>query len=208
MNKISEIQFTHLPKKVQLKKTTSEQKEVVSRYDVMKMYSDSKTAEIRSGINISEDKKAFKELIEYNTLIRQKPKKITLDRNPIFMCDIPYQPNSFYRMIGEGGYRDFLETGTVRPKQNTKENYSVIYFEKGRANNLYSGGSEYIVESQAKRIEEGDAHYPKADMLEKDKDTFRIWHRTQSGSYEIVYDTMNDVLSRHKDFRFSESSVA
>ncbi len=208
MNEISEIQFTHLPKKVQLKKKTSEQKEVVSRYDAMKMYSDSKTAEISSGINISEDIKAFKELIEYNTLIRQKSKKITLARNPVFMCDIPYQPKSFYRMIGEGGYRDFLETGTLRPKQNTKENYSVIYFEKGHANNIYSGGSEYIVESQAKRIEEGEGHYPKADMLEKDKDTFRIWHRTTNGSYEIVYDTMNDVLSRHKDFRFSESSVA
>lgn len=204
MNEINEIHFPYLPKKVQLKKQTAEQKETVANSSALKMYSDSKTAEIRSAINIS-DKQELKKLVEYNNSIRQKPKRLTLDRNPIFQSDIPYQPNSFYRMIGEGGYKDFLETGTIRAKQGTKQNYSEIYFQKGLANNIYAskGGCQYIVESRSRRIEESEAHYPRTKMLEKGKDTFRIWHRTPNGSYEIAYDTMGDVISRHKDFRYS-----
>ena len=201
---LSKIQPQPLDKKAVESSSPSKSRQINS--DALKIYSDAKSAEIKSGMKFA-DKKALESLVKYNVEIRQKPKRLTLDRNPLFQCDIPYQPDSFYRMIGEGGYQDFLETGTIRAKQGTKQNYPEIYFEKGRANNIYAskGGSQYIVESRSKRIEESEAHYPRTEMLEKAKDTFRIWHRTSNGGYEIVYDTMGDVISRNRDFRYRES---
>ena len=63
MNEINEIHFPHLPKKVEIKKQTAERKETVSDYSALKMYSDSKTAEISSAINIS-DKQELEKLVE------------------------------------------------------------------------------------------------------------------------------------------------
>ena len=210
MEEIRSINFkpsASYPKNTQ---ETSQKGEIVPLSDAeIKMYSKAKTSEIISKIKL-DDLKQLEQIKEYNKQIRQKPKTLSLDRNPLFQCDIPYQPNSFYRMIGEEGYQDFLNTDIIRPKQNTKQDYQEIYFEKGRANNINErkGGCIYILETNSKRVRESENHYPSADMLEKDKDSFRIWHRTPSGSYEIVYDTMGDVISRNPSFRFEEVDAA
>ena len=192
------------------KPETSQKREIVPFNELAdKKFSNAKAAEMLTKIKL-DDKKELEKIQKYNLQIRQKPKVLSLDRNPLFLCDIPYQPNSFYRMIGEEGYQDFLNTGIIRPKQDTKQDYPEIYFEKGRANNIYARkrGCMYILETNSKRVRESEGHYPCADMLEREKDPFRIWHRTESGGYEIVYDTMCDVISRNSGFRFAETEVA
>ncbi len=199
----------YYPRKAKTKKAPLIRKDIVESDLGMKKFSSSKTSELRAKM-LLDDRRKLEAIWKYNYELRKPPERITLDRNPVFESNIPYQPNSYYRMIGENGFQDFLMTGLIRPKQNTKENYSEIYFEKGRANNIYSrnGGAMYILESSSKRIQEGEAHYPKADMLEKDKDPFRIWHRLPSGDYEIVYDTMNDIISRNPEFRYKVNDDA
>ena len=119
-------------------------------------------------------------------------------RNPIWKCDIPCREECFYRTLGEAGYKDFLQTGKIRPKQNTKANYNKTYFEKGHINRIYAmrnGGGNYIVETNSPKIICNSSEYPHTDMLDKTTDSFRIWHRLEDMSetphYEIVYDSMN-----------------
>lgn len=127
-----------------------------------------------------------------------KKTAINLARNPMFNCDIPYNQEHFYRTIGNDGYKDFLETGIIRAKQNTKFNYQKIYFEKGYVNSIYTkkGGSEYIVESNSSKIKiTQDGAYPSCESLNSKTDSFRIWHRLAQDkngipSYEIIFDSL------------------
>lgn len=167
---------------------------------------DSSSAALRSRYEAEQlikDKNELEKINQYNEQIRKPSEHVRLERNPLYQCDIPYQPQSFYRMLGQGGFDDMLTSGIIRPKQNTKENYSMIYLEQGRANNIYArrGGGEYILESSSSKIIQGDGSYPHTETLDPKSDPIRIWHKTQDG-YEIVYDTMNDVISRHPDFRY------
>lgn len=123
--------------------------------------------------------------------------KVSLARNPVWKCDIPCKDEYFYRTLGDGGYQDFLESGKIRPKQNTKVNYETTYFEKGHVNQIYAmrgGGGNYIVETNSPRMIIQNGSYPHVDELDKASDSFRIWHRVGDNNgtphYEIVYDSM------------------
>ncbi len=108
-------------------------------------------------------------------------------------------------MIGESGFKDIEETGLIRPKQNTKQDYQYTYFQKGSANSLYAkrGGGMYILEvPPCGKIVESECYYPRAETLDASTTPHRIWHRTEDGSYEIVKDSINDIITRNPDFRF------
>lgn len=157
---------------------------------------------------VKSDKDALSEINSYGKKIREKEEsgKVSLSRNPLWDCDIPYQENNYYRMIGEGGYSDIKENGIIRAKQNTKQNYCRSYFEKGRANSIYSrkGGANYILEipSDCKNIINEPNSYPAMEPVKSDEIKFRIWHLTDDKHYEIVSDTINDVITRHPEYRF------
>lgn len=130
-------------------------------------------------------------------VVQTAKQKVSLARNPVWKCDIPCKKDYFYRTIGDGGYQDFLETGKIRPKQNTKVNYKRAYFEKGHVNQIYAGkhgGGNYIVETNSPKIICNSVEYPHVDMLDKTSDCFRIWRRVGdidgTPHYEIIYDGM------------------
>ncbi len=154
---------------------------------------------------VNSDKDTLQGILKYGSAIREKSGKITLDRNPLWDCDIPYQKNNYYRMIGDGGYNDIVENGVIRPKQDTKANYECSYFEKGRANAIYAkrGGANYILElPDCKQLIKKEASYPAMYEVKSGEVPHRIWHLTDDKHYEIVYDSINDVISRHPDFRY------
>jgi len=145
------------------------------------------------------EKLLLQQIKKYNEQIRQEPTgELLLMRNPLYECNILYQEKNFYRMIGDLGYEDFINTGLIRAKQNTKQNYDMAYFEQGRANNIYArrNGASYIVETDSDKIQTGTDCYPHVDKLTKD-DSIRIWKRTNDREYEIVYDTINDIISKY-----------
>ena len=151
------------------------------------------------------DKKEIEKLLNYNQEIRQKPEKIILNRNPVYDCDIPYKKDSYYRGIGETGYQDFLETNSLRARQNTKVNYDVAYFESGKVNNIYvrnPSAQAYIAETNSSLIIEESGSYPHAKLIPS-SEPMRIWHKNEMGGYEIVYDTMNDIITRNPQFRYN-----
>lgn len=157
---------------------------------------------------IKKDKDILKEILEYGKKIRAKADdvKVILDRNPLWNCDIPYQEKNYYRMIGRGGFDDIIQSGKIRPKLNTKCNYDASYFEVGRANAIYArkGGAEFILEipekCQQMIIEKNT--YPRMMPVNSSEIPHRIWHLTDDKKYEIVHDSINDVITRHQDFRY------
>ncbi len=162
---------------------------------------DSSIKNVKTTIN---DKNKTNEIMNYNKEIRQKPKKLTLSRDPIYDCDIPYQQDSYYRGIGESGYQDFLDSNSLRAKQNTKANYDVAYFQKGKVNNIYvrkPSAQAYIAETSSPLIVDESGSYPHASII-PNSEPMRIWHKTETGGYEIVYDTMNDTISRNSSLRY------
>ena len=173
---------------------------VYTGYQSMKALNSS-IKNVKTTIN---DKNKTNEIINYNQEIRQKPKKLTLSRDPIYDCDIPYQQDSYYRGIGESGYQDFLDSNSLRAKQNTKANYDAAYFQKGKVNNIYvrkPSAQAYIAETNSPLIIDESGSYPHASII-PDSEPMRIWHKTDSGGYEIVYDTMNDTISRNSSLRY------
>ena len=123
--------------------------------------------------------------------------KVSLARNPVWKSDIPYDNKNYYRTLGDAGFQDFLETGKIRPKQNTKQNYQTVYFEKGHVNQIYAmrkGGGNYIVETNSPKMICNSVEYPHLDSLDKLADSFRIWRRVGDLNgvphYEVVFDSM------------------
>jgi len=117
-------------------------------------------------------------------------------------CDIPYQKGNFYRAIGSGGYDDFCTSGLLRGKQNAKFK-DIVYFDIDAACSKYAQGKggEYIAETNSQKLKNVNGFYA-ADCINSQTDKIRIWKRMpDSKHYEIVFDTMDDIISRHPDFR-------
>lgn len=53
---------------------------------------------------------------------------VDMNRNRSTLTGISVQPDHRYRMIGQSGFEDFLSSGTVRARQNTKKAYEAPYF--------------------------------------------------------------------------------
>lgn len=174
--------------------------------DTIKTYS--KASGAISAPQIKKDSDVLNNILEYGKKIRTKSEgaKILLDRNPLWNCDIPYQENNYYRMLGRCGYDDIVNSGIIRPKLNTKCNYNTSYFETGRANSIYArnGGAEFILEIPKKcpqMIIEKNA-YPHMNPINASEVPHRIWHLIGDKKYEIVHDSINDVITRHPNFRY------
>jgi hypothetical protein len=138
---------------------------------------------------------AFDEL-EYNKKVRERSD--ILDRDTISENDnILYRPERAYRFIGELGYADFLESGIIRPAQNTKQAYDAAYFMKGKSSGRYGRGDSgaYIVETTpvegAWRNDDASVYITPNSPLAKD-DKIRIYKRKEDGSYEVVLDNIGD----------------
>jgi hypothetical protein len=138
---------------------------------------------------------AFDEL-EYNKKVRERSD--ILDRDTISENDnILYRPERAYRFIGELGYADFLESGIIRPAQNTKQAYDAAYFMKGKSSGRYGRGDSgaYIVETTpvegAWRNDDASVYITPKSPLTKD-DKIRIYKRKEDGSYEVVLDNIGD----------------
>lgn len=127
--------------------------------------------------------------------------KILLSYGHYVDCDIPYQKSNFYRAMGKTGYADFLRTGLLRANPDGK--YSSVYFDVGTASKKYAQGraGEYIAETGSNKIRKVNGFYG-ADFIDSAKDKIRIWKRIpNTKKYEIVFDTMDDIISRHPSFR-------
>ena len=157
------------------------------------------------------DKKALSEIVAHCKTLYAKPKDlVSFLRHDRYQCNIPYQKQNFYRCIGEEGYNDFLQSGLIRANQNPipgKTKYEYAYFMPGSAGSKYASRSAgmYIVETTGEKMEiaPNREFYPRVSSLDKNTDGFRIWKATDPSKkeYEIVYDTMNDVISRNPNFR-------
>jgi hypothetical protein len=138
---------------------------------------------------------AFDEL-EYNKKVRERSD--ILDRDTISENDnILYRPERAYRFIGELGYADFLESGIIRPAQNTKQAYDAAYFMKGKSSGRYGRGDSgaYIVETTpvegAWRNDDASVYItPNSPLTKNDK--IRIYKRKEDGSFEVVLDNIGD----------------
>lgn len=140
------------------------------------------------------------ELLDYNASVR-KPLGL-LDRDRVLSNDnILYRPDRVYRFIGRGGYEDFVNSGLIRAKQGTKQDYGTPYFMKGKSSSRYGEGKsgEFLVETipskekwtGAAESYEKDKYVGPKSALTKD-DLIRIFKRQEDGSYEIVYDNIGD----------------
>jgi hypothetical protein len=134
--------------------------------------------------------------LEYNKKVRERSN--ILDRDTISENDnILYRPERAYRFIGELGYADFLESGIIRPAQNTKQAYDAAYFMKGKSSGRYGRGDSgaYIVETTpvegAWRNDDASVYITPNSPLTKD-DKIRIYKRKEDGSFEVVLDNIGD----------------
>lgn len=204
LQKVQKAITSNLPSNRLLKKATLNLAGELSD-GAIKTYS--KATRAISMPQIKKDSDALNNILEYGKKIRAKSEgvKILLDRNPLWKCDIPYQENNYYRMIGRGGYDDIINSGLIRPKLNTKCNYDASYFEVGRANAIYArnGGAEFILEIPKKcpqMIVEKNA-YPHMEPINASEVPHRIWRLVGDKKYEIVHDSIKDVITRHPNFR-------
>jgi hypothetical protein len=134
--------------------------------------------------------------LEYNKKVRERSD--ILDRDTISENDnILYRPERAYRFIGELGYADFLESGIIRPAQNTKQAYDAAYFMKGKSSGRYGRGDSgaYIVETTpvegAWRNDDASVYItPNSPLTKNDK--IRIYKRKEDGSFEVVLDNIGD----------------
>jgi hypothetical protein len=134
--------------------------------------------------------------LEYNKKVRERSD--ILDRDTISENDnILYRPERAYRFIGKLGYADFLESGIIRPAQNTKQAYDAAYFMKGKSSGRYGRGDSgaYIVETTpvegAWRNDDASVYITPNSPLTKD-DKIRIYKRKEDGSFEVVLDNIGD----------------
>jgi hypothetical protein len=134
--------------------------------------------------------------LEYNKKVRERSD--ILDRDTISENDnILYRPERAYRFIGELGYADFLESGIIRPAQNTKQAYDAAYFMKGKSSGRYGRGDSgaYIVETTpvegAWRNDDASVYITPNSQLTKN-DKIRIYKRKEDGSFEVVLDNIGD----------------
>jgi hypothetical protein len=116
---------------------------------------------------------------------------INIDRNIALEAGIEFNPDYFYRMIGEAGFSDFLESGIVRSAKDTKQAYEKSYYFKGHPLKRYSRGkTDYFIE--VKPIEnlfsESDANYPHSTREITKEDEVRVYKYTKGIGSELVFD--------------------
>ena len=149
-------------------------------------------------------KDAIEEIAAYNETIRKPRSVVSLDRNPLFDSNIPYQADNVYRLIGRSGLDDLQQAGKVRAKQDTKMGFDHAFYEQGRANSIYAknGGGDVAVEvapnpSQFENLGVQGA-YPRAHVGQEvtPNDAMRIWQRNPAtGQHEIIFDNIGDAIS-------------
>jgi hypothetical protein len=121
---------------------------------------------------------------------------VNLDRNLPFESGVEYNPEYYYRMIGEQGYHDFVERGVIAPKPNSKQEYEKAYYFKGHPLVRYAengSATQYFVE-----VDPGDeklfevsapGQYPHSTVEISNNNKIRIY-RTEEGQSTVVFDTM------------------
>jgi hypothetical protein len=152
--------------------------------------------EMRAADRSAKETKIAAAELEYNKKVRERSD--ILDRDTISENDnILYRPERAYRFIGELGYADFLESGIIRPAQNTKQAYDAAYFMKGKSSGRYGRGDSgaYIVETTpvegAWRNDDASVYItPNSPLTKNDK--IRIYKRKEDGSFEVVLDNIGD----------------
>lgn len=125
-------------------------------------------------------------------------KGINLDRNIPFESGLEYNKDHYYRMIGQSGYDDFLDTGTLQPKSESKREYRKTYFFKGQPLSRYAETQsriQFFVEvkpSEGLFEVDGDG-YPYTTRVITTKDQLRIYRHSQLDGTEIVFDSFEEV---------------
>ena len=152
---------------------------------------------------------ALSDIAAYNAAIRQPRGVVSLERNPLFESNIPYQPDNLYRLIGRDGLDDLNRIGKVRAKPDSKMGYDHAYYESGRANSIYSknGGGNVAIEvaptpGQFEEIASRGS-YPRTPVGREvtHNDAMRVWVKNpKTGAHEIEFDNIGDAVSYAKQY--------
>ena len=119
---------------------------------------------------------------------------VNLDRNLSFDSGLEYNKDHFYRMIGESGYDDFLDTGFIQAKADSKQQYDKAYYFKGQPLNRYSSNSRVNYFVEVKPTDdlfsvEGEAGYPFSTRHITSNDEIRIYRHSASDGVDVVFDS-------------------
>lgn len=124
-----------------------------------------------------------------------KPPGVSIDRNTAFESGLEYNKEHFYRMIGERGYEDFMQTGIIQAAQETKKAYVEAYFFKGQPLSRYANSQsrvQYFVEVKPNEglFTEGEDSYPHSARPVTTQDEIRVYRYAEiDGAPEIVFDS-------------------
>lgn len=123
--------------------------------------------------------------------------RVSLDRNLPFESGIEYHKDHYYRMIGESGYDDFLETGTIQAKQDSKQGYERAYYFKGCPIDRYSNRRarvQYFVEVKPTEglFDQVGVGYPFSVRPVTSTDQIRVYKYSVSDGAEIVFDSFKE----------------
>lgn len=153
--------------------------------------------------------RALADIAAYNAAIRQPRGVVSLERNPLFESNIPYQSDNLYRLIGHDGLDDLNRIGKVRAKPDSKMGYNHAYYESGRANSIYSknGGGNVAIEVAPTPGQFEDiasrGSYPRTPVGREvtRNDAMRVWVRNpKTGAHEIEFDNIGDAVSYAKQY--------
>lgn len=127
-----------------------------------------------------------------------QPVPVNLDRNVPFESGLEYNPEYYYRMIGQSGYEDFLSSGQIQAKQDSKQEYEKAYFFKGAPINRYAqktGDFDYFVEvnpgDEELFSESAPGQYPHSIRNISKDDNIKIYKtNVLDRTSEVVFDGM------------------
>jgi folate-dependent tRNA-U54 methylase TrmFO/GidA len=122
---------------------------------------------------------------------------VNLDRNLPFESGVEYNKEHYYRMIGENGYDDFIDTGLIRAKEESKQDYDTAYFFKGAPIERYSNKQsrvQYFVEVRPSEglFSANEAGYPSSTRPVSSNDEIRIYRHSVSDGVEVVFDSFSE----------------
>ena len=121
-------------------------------------------------------------------------KGVNLDRNIPFESGIEYNVDHYYRMIGEEGFDDFIDTGLIQAAQDTKQEYEKSYFFKGQPLQRYASQKsrvQYFVEVKPGEnlFSVTNGSYPFSVRPITVSDEVRIYKFSPSDGAEMVFDS-------------------
>ncbi len=124
----------------------------------------------------------------------QESTGVNLDRNLPFESGLEYNKEHFYRMIGQSGYDDFLDTGTIQQKQESKQAYPKTYFCQGQPLNRYAENQSRVhffaeVKPAEGLFETDGEGYPYAARAITTADELRIYRHSVSDGAELEFDS-------------------